>query len=78
MKFDGTAPAFSAKPYKVSRLFCPQCYDLIIAATKSQHVNINVIRHWWACETCGYEFRTTVQWRAPRYQGIAEADSAMA
>lgn len=62
MKYHGTAPAYSIVPYKISRLFCPQCQDLIIAATKSQHVSTNEIRHWWACEACGYEFRTTVRW----------------
>ena len=65
MKNHGTAPAFSFAPCKVSRLFCPRCRDLIIAATKSQHVSTNEVRHWWACETCGYEFRTTARWRSP-------------
>jgi hypothetical protein len=31
------------------------------------------VRHWWSCESCGHEFRTTVRlpslgadaWRAP-------------
>src|ERR1700719_1165098 len=62
MKYHGTAPAFSIAPYGDSRLFCPQCQDLIIAATESQHVSVNEVRHWWACETCGHEFRTTVRW----------------
>jgi hypothetical protein len=64
MENHGTAPAFSFAPCKVSRLFCPRCRDLIIAATRSQHVSTNEVRHWWACETCGYEFRTTVQWQS--------------
>jgi hypothetical protein len=46
-------------------LLCPQCQDLIIAATQSQHVSTNEIRHWWACEACGHEFRTTVRWQPP-------------
>jgi hypothetical protein len=62
MKYHGTAPACSIAPYNVSRLFCPRCQDLIIAATQSQHVSTNEIRHWWACEACGHEFRTTVRW----------------
>ena len=64
MKYHGTAPAYSAAPYcnKASRPICPRCRDLIIAATQSQHVNRNEIRHWWACEACGYEFCTTVRW----------------
>jgi hypothetical protein len=35
---------------------------LIIAATQSQHVSVNEVRNWWACEACGHEFRTTVRW----------------
>ena len=62
MKFRGTAPTFSIPPSNVSRLFCPQCEDWIIAATKSQHVSANEVWHWWACETCGHEFRTAVRW----------------
>ena len=77
MKFHGTAPAFAMAPYRVSRLFCPQCHDLIIAATKSQHVNINEVRHWWACESCGHEFGTTVQIASLR-RGMSGADSTMA
>ena len=65
MKYHGTAPACSIAPYKVTRLFCPQCQDLIIAATQSQHVSRNEIRHWWVCEACGHEFRTTVRWLPP-------------
>jgi len=62
MKYHGTAPACSIVPYKISRSFCPQCKDLIIAATQSQHVSTNEIRHWWTCENCGHEYRTTVRW----------------
>ncbi len=63
MKYHGTALACSFAPYKVSsRLFCPRCHDQIIAATRSEHVSTTEIHHWWACESCGYEYRTTVRW----------------
>jgi hypothetical protein len=61
MKYYGPAAAFSIAPSSDPRLLCPQCQDLIIAAMKSQHVSPNEIRHWWACESCGYEFCTTVR-----------------
>ena len=77
MKYHGTAPAFSTAPCKVSRLFCPQCRDLIIAATKSQHVSTNEVRHWWACETCGYEFRTTVRWQSSPLQSVSIAEETV-
>jgi DNA-directed RNA polymerase subunit M/transcription elongation factor TFIIS len=57
-------------------LFCPQCQDLIIAATQSQHVSRNEIRHWWVCETCGHEFRTTVRWPASAVENESAADEA--
>jgi transcription elongation factor Elf1 len=61
MKCHETTPAFSVEPHKLVRSFCPACHDLMVAATKSQHVDRNVVRHWWSCETCGHEFRTTVR-----------------
>jgi hypothetical protein len=33
----------------------------MVAPAGSQHVNADVIRHSWSCESCGHEFRTTVQ-----------------
>jgi rubredoxin len=71
MKYHGTAPAFSIAPDNDSRLFCPQCQDLIIAATKSQHVSTTEVRHWWACESCGYEFRTIVQWQSSPVHSVS-------
>jgi len=76
MKYHETARAFSIAPYGVSRLLCPQCQDLIIAATKSQHVSTHEVRHWWACEACGHEFRTTVRGPSLSSHGVAVADSA--
>jgi predicted RNA-binding Zn-ribbon protein involved in translation (DUF1610 family) len=77
MKYHGTAPACSIAPYNISRLFCPQCKDLIIAATQSQHVSTNEIRHWWTCENCGHEFRTTVRWLPSLVDSVACADEGV-
>jgi hypothetical protein len=77
MKNHGRAPASSFAPCKVSQLFCPRCRDLIIAATKSQHVSTNEVRHWWACETCGYEFRTTVRWQSSLPQSKSTIEDAL-
>jgi predicted RNA-binding Zn-ribbon protein involved in translation (DUF1610 family) len=74
MKYHGSASACPVAPYKISsRVFCPRCHDQIIAATHSQHVSTTEIHHWWACESCGFEFRTTVRW--PRSFGDAEPPS---
>jgi predicted Zn-ribbon and HTH transcriptional regulator len=34
---------------------------LMVAPAVSQHVNHDLVRHWWRCEACGHEFRTTVR-----------------
>jgi RNase P subunit RPR2 len=64
MKFHATAPPSSITTHNIMRSFCPVCHDLMVSAAMSQHVNRNVIRHFWACESCGHEFRTTVHLRA--------------
>jgi RNase P subunit RPR2 len=61
MKFHATVQSFSRGSQNVTRAFCPECCDLLIAADKSQHVKDDVVRHWWSCESCGHEFRTTVR-----------------
>jgi len=61
MKFHATAPAFSAESQKLSGSFCPECHDLMVAASMSEHVNRHEVRHFWACESCGHEFRTIVR-----------------
>jgi hypothetical protein len=33
----------------------------MVAPARSQHVNHDLVRHWWSCESCGHEFRTTVE-----------------
>jgi transcription elongation factor Elf1 len=62
MKSPATSPTFSAHTDRLVRsFFCPRCDDLMVAPALSQHVNHDVVRHWWSCESCGHEFRTTVQ-----------------
>jgi RNase P subunit RPR2 len=61
MKFHATEPAFSIATHNFMRSFCPQCHDLLVAAAMSQHVEEDVVRHWWTCESCGHEFGTTVR-----------------
>jgi transcriptional regulator NrdR family protein len=78
MKYDGTAPAFSIAPSNDAPLLCPQCQDLIIAATESQHVSTNEVRHWWACETCGHEFGTTVRWESSSCQSVSAREKPLA
>lgn len=65
MKHHHTAPGCPAARRGLSRWLCPRCQDLIIAATGSQLVSATEIHHFWACEACGHEFRTTVRWVVP-------------
>lgn len=60
MKSPATSPTCSAATDNFVRSFCPRCDDLMVAPARSQHVNADVIRHWWSCKSCGHEFRTTV------------------
>jgi len=43
------------------RAVCPRCDDVMVAPARSQHVKEDVIRHWWRCESCGHQFRTSVR-----------------
>ena len=63
MKFHAASPAFSIATHNFMRSFCPECHDLLVAAATSQHVEEDVVRHWWSCESCGHEFGTTVRLR---------------
>ncbi len=63
MKPHAAIPAFSTEPHSFVRSFCPQCNDLMVAAAMSQHVSEDTVYHLWACESCGYEFRTMVRLR---------------
>jgi len=61
MRYHATLPSFSVEPQKLVRSFCPACQDLMVAALQSQFVDNELVRHWWSCESCGHEFRTTVR-----------------
>jgi RNase P subunit RPR2 len=71
MKSPATSPSFSARTNDArvndprtndyARSFCPRCDDVMVAPARSQHVKENVVRHWWRCESCGHQFRTSVR-----------------
>jgi hypothetical protein len=33
----------------------------MVAPARAQHVKEELIRHWWRCESCGHQFRTSVR-----------------
>jgi transcription elongation factor Elf1 len=61
MKSPATSPAFSARTNEFARSFCPRCDDVMVAPAHSQHVKEDVVRHWWHCDSCGHQFRTSVR-----------------
>jgi len=60
-----TAPLMTQGSPPTMRRFgppaCPKCSDVLLAPAVSEHVNENIVRHFWACESCGHEFETTVR-----------------
>jgi hypothetical protein len=40
---------------------CPRCSDVLLAPAVSEHVDETLVRHFWACESCGHEFETAVR-----------------
>jgi hypothetical protein len=39
---------------------CAQCGEVLLAPDWSEYVNERCVRHVWSCDSCGYEFETTV------------------
>jgi transcription elongation factor Elf1 len=48
---------------RLCRSFCPQCNDMLLAPARSEYVNASLIRHFWSCDACGHEFRTSVNFK---------------
>jgi RNase P subunit RPR2 len=73
MKFPAASSTLSSHADKLVRSHCPQCDDLMVAPARSQHVQNDLVRHWWSCETCGHEFRTTVRLPALPAEALQQA-----
>jgi RNase P subunit RPR2 len=43
---------------------CPKCGEVPVAPVRAEFVANGRIRHIWACEDCGHEFRTAVEFVA--------------
>ncbi len=44
-----------------ARPSCPQCGETQLAPEQSEFVHDGLIQHVWACDACGHEFLTTVE-----------------
>jgi transcription elongation factor Elf1 len=58
----GLAQAMQAGAFE--RFPCAQCGDVLVAPAWSEHVNEHCVRHLWSCDSCGYEFETSIRLRA--------------
>lgn len=53
-------PDVSSRPYYLDARACPNCGDRLFAALWADHVNERCVRNVWCCDSCGYEFATSV------------------
>ncbi len=44
---------------------------MLLAPAVSEHVNENLVRHFWTCESCGYGFHTSVRLTAGPVRRLA-------
>jgi hypothetical protein len=43
---------------------CPNCLETQIAPLASEYVGEGRVRHFWACDGCGHEFQTSIEFTA--------------
>jgi RNase P subunit RPR2 len=46
---------------RFGRSFCPKCNDMLLAPAASEYVSESKIRHFWSCDSCAHEFKTSVK-----------------
>jgi ribosomal protein L37AE/L43A len=56
-----TPSHFQARPV----VPCAQCGDNLLAPEWSEYLDDRRIRHLWSCDSCGYEFESTVFYPGP-------------
>jgi predicted RNA-binding Zn-ribbon protein involved in translation (DUF1610 family) len=61
MTLQSATPAVLAFARYFARPACPQCGETQLAPEHSEFVRDGLIHHTWACDSCGHEFRTTVE-----------------
>jgi ribosomal protein S27AE len=42
---------------------CPLCGDMLLAPMMAEHVTERLVHNHWACESCGYTFRKSFDYR---------------
>jgi hypothetical protein len=61
MPLQSATPVVLAFARYFARPACSQCGETQLAPEQSEFVRDGLIHHFWACDTCGHEFRTSVE-----------------
>jgi hypothetical protein len=61
MKLQSTlrSPSGRTRPFALTS--CPNCLETQIAPLASEYVGEGRVRHFWACDGCGHEFKTSIE-----------------
>jgi len=58
MKLDIIESESSVRPWRLKT--CGLCGDQLVGPEWSEYVSEQCVRHFWSCDSCGYQFKTTV------------------
>jgi predicted RNA-binding Zn-ribbon protein involved in translation (DUF1610 family) len=56
-----TATPFTSAPARVHLHACPSCGAAALAPKTSEFLGEREVRHTWACDDCGHDFRTAIR-----------------
>lgn len=56
-----TATPFKSAPTRVRLHACPYCGAALLAPETSEFLGEREVRHTWACDDCGHDFRTAIR-----------------
>ncbi|MDB5598949.1 MAG: hypothetical protein JWN71_993 [Xanthobacteraceae bacterium] len=63
-----TATPFESTPAHVGLHACPHCGAAALAPETSEFLGARQVRHTWACDDCGHDFRTAIRIDGGRMQ----------
>lgn len=56
-----TATPFESAPAPIRLHACPHCGTALLAPETSEFLGAREVRHTWACDDCGHDFRTAIR-----------------
>jgi len=66
MKLQSTPRSSSGRTRPFALTSCPHCLETQIAPLASEYVGEGRVRHFWACDGCGHEFQTSIEFASRR------------